>query len=88
VNSFTAQFVYHFDTIDVKYVGGAQEYKYDFYGDTDGTDVLSYQIPLAPGSICGTVGSLFAAGAVSGQLLTPDRQRQQRVSLLRVSEVV
>lgn len=62
VNSFTTQFVYHFDTIDVKYVGGAQEYKYDFYGDTDGTDVLSYQIPLAPGSICGTVASLFAAG--------------------------
>lgn len=63
VGSFTAQFVYHFDTIDVKYVGGAQQYKYDLYGDTDGTDVLSYQIPLAPGSICGTVGSLFAAGA-------------------------
>jgi len=62
VNSFTTQFVYHFPTIDVKYVGGYQEYKYDLYGDTDGTDVLSYQIPLAPGSICGTVGNLFSAG--------------------------
>ncbi len=62
VNSLTANFVYHLPTIDVKYVGGIQEYKYDLYGDTDGTAVRSYQIPLAPGSICGTVGALFAAG--------------------------
>ena len=62
VNSLTANFVYHLPTIDVKYVGGIQEYKYDLYGDTDATNVKSYQIPLAPGSICGTVGALFAAG--------------------------
>jgi iron complex outermembrane receptor protein len=62
VNSLTTNFVYSLPTVDIKYVGGFQEYKYDLYGDTDGTSVKSYQIPLAPGSICGTVGALFAAG--------------------------
>ena len=62
VNSFTTNFVYHLPTIDIKYVGGYQEYDYDLYGDSDGTSVQSYQIPLAPGSICGTVGGLFSAG--------------------------
>lgn len=63
VNSLTTNFVYHLPSIDVKYVGGFQEYKYDLYGDTDATSVQSFQIPLAPGSICGTIGALFAAGA-------------------------
>ncbi|MFM8940431.1 MAG: TonB-dependent receptor domain-containing protein, partial [Phenylobacterium sp.] len=62
VNSFTTNFVYHFPSIDVKYVGGYQEYNYDLYGDTDATSVKSYQIPLNPGSICGTIGGLFSAG--------------------------
>jgi iron complex outermembrane receptor protein len=63
VNSFTTQFVYHAPSFDIKYVGGIQEYKYDLYGDTDATNVASFQIPLAPGSICGTIGALYAAGA-------------------------
>ena len=62
VNSLTANFVYHAPTVDIRYVGGFQEYKYDLYGDTDATSVRSFQIPLAPGSICGTIGGLFAAG--------------------------
>jgi len=62
VNSLTTNFVYHLPSIDIKYVGGFQEYKYDLYGDTDATNVQSFQIPLAPGSICGTIGGLFAAG--------------------------
>lgn len=65
VNSLTANFVYHLPSIDVKYVGGYQEYKYDLYGDTDATTVQSFQIPLAANSICGTVGALFAAGQSS-----------------------
>lgn len=65
VNSLTTNFVYHLPTVDVKYVGGIQEYKYDLYGDTDATSVQSYQIPLAPGSICGTIAGLFAAGRSS-----------------------
>ncbi|MBL8773138.1 MAG: TonB-dependent receptor [Phenylobacterium sp.] len=62
VNSLTTNFVYHLPTVDIRYVGGIQEYKYDLYGDTDATNVLSYQIPLAPGSVCGNVAALFAAG--------------------------
>ncbi|WP_293678845.1 TonB-dependent receptor [uncultured Phenylobacterium sp.] len=62
VNSLTTNFVYHLPSIDIRYVGGIQEYKYDLYGDTDATNVQSFQIPLAPGSICGTVGALFASG--------------------------
>jgi iron complex outermembrane receptor protein len=62
VNSFTTNFVYSLPTIDIKYVGGYQEYDYDLYGDSDFTAVQSYQIPLAPGSVCGTVGNLFSAG--------------------------
>jgi iron complex outermembrane receptor protein len=62
VNSLTTQLVYHAPSFDVKYVGGIQEYKYDLYGDTDATNVQSFQIPLAPGSICGTIGGLFALG--------------------------
>jgi iron complex outermembrane receptor protein len=61
VHSFTANFNYHFPNFDVKYVGGLQNYKYDLTGDTDATNVKSFQIPLAPGSICGTVHALFGA---------------------------
>ena len=63
VNLFTTNFTYHLDNIDVKYVGGLQQYKYDLYGDTDATNVKSFQIPLAPGSICGTVHTIFSLGA-------------------------
>ncbi|MDO8913492.1 MAG: TonB-dependent receptor [Phenylobacterium sp.] len=63
VNSFTTQFVYHAQNFDIKYVGGIQEYNYDLYGDTDATNVQSYQIPLAAGSLCGNVAALFAVGA-------------------------
>ena len=62
VNLFTTNFVYRLPSFDVKYIGGYQEYKYDLYGDSDFTSVESYQIPLAPGSTCGTVGVLFSAG--------------------------
>ncbi|MBU1376609.1 MAG: TonB-dependent receptor [Alphaproteobacteria bacterium] len=62
VNSLTANFVYHLPTVDIRYVGGIQEYKYDLYGDTDGTNVQSYQLPIAPGGVCANIGALFAAG--------------------------
>ena len=62
VNSFTTQFIYHAPKFDIRYVGGIQEYKYDLYGDTDATNVQSFQIPLATGSLCGNVRALFAAG--------------------------
>ena len=61
VHSFTTNFTYHLPKFDIKYVGGIQNYKYDFTGDTDETNVKSYQIPLGAGSICGTVHALFGA---------------------------
>jgi iron complex outermembrane receptor protein len=61
VHSAVTNFTYHFPSFDVKYVGGLQQYKYDLYGDTDATNVASYQIPLATGSICGTIHTLFGA---------------------------
>ena len=62
VHSFNVNFTYHLPSVDIKYVGGLQNYRYDLTGDTDGTNVKSYQIPLAPGSICGTVHTLFGFG--------------------------
>jgi iron complex outermembrane receptor protein len=65
VHLLATNVTYHMPTFDIKYVGGIQNYKYDFTGDTDETNVKSYQIPLAPGSICGNVHLLFGAGASS-----------------------
>jgi iron complex outermembrane receptor protein len=62
VHSFVTNFTYHLPSVDIKYVGGLQQYKYDLYGDTDATNVQSYQIPLATGSICGTVHARFQVG--------------------------
>jgi iron complex outermembrane receptor protein len=62
VHSFTGHATFHASNFDVKYIGGIQNYHYDLYGDTDASNVKSYQIPLAPGSICGTVHALFGAG--------------------------
>jgi iron complex outermembrane receptor protein len=62
VHSFTTNVTYHAQNFDVKYIGGLQNYKYDLYGDTDATNVKSFRIPLATGSICGTVHTLFSIG--------------------------
>lgn len=62
VKSLTVNFTYHFDDFDVKYVGGRQNYKYDLRTDFDTTNILSYQIPLQAGSVCGTIAAKFAAG--------------------------
>jgi iron complex outermembrane receptor protein len=37
---------YHFDNFDLKYIGGFQRYNFNFTNDTDGSSVVSYQIPL------------------------------------------
>ncbi|OXE37281.1 MAG: hypothetical protein CGW95_02490 [Phenylobacterium zucineum] len=63
VQIFATNFTYHLSNIDVKYVGGFTNYKYDLYGDADFTNVKSYQIPLAAGSICGNVHNIYLAGA-------------------------
>jgi len=65
VHLLTVNFNYHFPTFDVKYIGGLQNYKYDTTGDLDNSNVKSYQIPLAPGSVCGNVHALFGFGVSS-----------------------
>ena len=62
VHLLTTTFNYHAPTFDVKYIGGIQNYAYNTTGDLDNSNVKSYQIPLAPGSICGTIGGLFSLG--------------------------
>ncbi|CAN5637676.1 TonB-dependent receptor [soil metagenome] len=42
-------FNYHFDEMDLKYVGGFQHYKYALQSDFDGTALLSYTVPLNAG---------------------------------------
>lgn len=44
-----ANFTYHFDGMDLKYIGGFQHYKYVLQSDFDGTAIQSYTIPLNPG---------------------------------------
>lgn len=63
VHLLTTNFNYHAPTFDVKYIGGIQNYAYNTTGDLDNSNVKSYQIPLQPGSICGTIGTLFSLGA-------------------------
>jgi iron complex outermembrane receptor protein len=65
VHSFTTNFTYHMPSFDVKYIGGLQNYRYDLRGDTDETNVKSFQIPLATGSVCGNVHTLFGIGRSS-----------------------
>jgi iron complex outermembrane receptor protein len=62
VHVLAGSFVYHMPTFDIKYIGGLQNYNYDLNGDGDNSNVKSYQIPLAPGSICGTIHTLFSIG--------------------------
>ncbi len=45
-NNFDFQAVYHLPGVDVKYLGGWEKYHYDQVYDYDGTNVLSYQVPL------------------------------------------
>src|SRR5690606_22545307 len=48
----TGEVVWHLPSVDVKYLGGYFKYDYVLTTDYDGTAVLSYTIPLAPGGRC------------------------------------
>jgi len=55
----TLHATHHFDGFDVKYIGGYSQYHYDLhtaYFNNDNSPVTSYQIPLAPGGTCATLG--------------------------------
>jgi iron complex outermembrane receptor protein len=58
-------FTYHFPTIDVKYIGGYQQYDYGLNYSTPDSDVSSYTLP---GSTvpCGAVVAAFAATPLAG----------------------
>ena len=52
-------FTHHFDGFDMKYIGGYSQYHYNLhtaYFNNDNSPVTSYQIPLAPGGTCATLG--------------------------------
>jgi len=44
----SAQFTYHFDNMDLKYIGGGLNYHYSLVSDLDGGAVSSFQIPIRP----------------------------------------
>jgi iron complex outermembrane receptor protein len=55
----TLHATHHFDGFDVKYIGGYSQYHYDLhtaYFNNDNSPVTSYQIPVAPGGTCATLG--------------------------------
>jgi iron complex outermembrane receptor protein len=52
-------FTHHFDGFDMKYIGGYSQYHYNLhtaYFNNDNSPVTAYQIPLAPGGTCATLG--------------------------------
>jgi iron complex outermembrane recepter protein len=60
-------FTHHFDGWDFKYIGGYSQYHYNLhtaYFNNDNSPVTSYQIPLAPGSLCG-LGALGPCGPLT-----------------------
>ena len=46
------EFTYHFPGVDLKYVGGFQEYQYNLFLDADATDVTSYTVNNAANPTC------------------------------------
>jgi iron complex outermembrane receptor protein len=55
----TLHFTHHFDGFDVKYIGGYSQYHYNLhtaYFNNDNSPVTAFQIPLAPGGLCATLG--------------------------------
>ncbi|HEX3887144.1 MAG TPA: TonB-dependent receptor [Phenylobacterium sp.] len=72
--TLTANYTYHFDGFDVKYIGGGQNYHYTLFQDngSGGTAIQSFTLPLTPvplgpatGSICNTT---FAAVGACGPI--------------------
>jgi len=58
--TFTLHFTHHFDGFDVKYIGGYSQYHYNLhtaYFNNDNSPITSFQIPIAPGGVCSSLGS-------------------------------
>jgi iron complex outermembrane recepter protein len=57
--TFNLHFTHHFDGFDAKYIGGYSQYHYNLhtsYFNNDNSSITSYQIPIAPGGFCASLG--------------------------------
>ncbi|MCC7265968.1 MAG: TonB-dependent receptor [Caulobacteraceae bacterium] len=61
----TGEVVWHLPSVDVKYLGGYFKYDYVLTTDYDGTAVLSYTLPLAPGGRCAQLQVFGACGPLT-----------------------
>jgi iron complex outermembrane receptor protein len=59
----STQWTYHFDTMDLKYIGGYDNYHYTLFADEDGTAIQGFTLPVAP--------FFSALGAGIGAQVTP-----------------
>src|SRR5579859_2611695 len=58
--TITLHFTHHFDGFDMKYIGGYSQYHYNLhtaYFNNDNSPVTSFQIPLALGGTCASLGA-------------------------------
>ncbi|THD62816.1 MAG: hypothetical protein E8A49_06795, partial [Phenylobacterium sp.] len=57
--TITLHWTHHFDGWDLKYIGGYSQYHYDLhtaYFNNDNSPVTSFQVPLAAGGTCASLG--------------------------------
>ena len=68
----SAQFAYHFDNFDIKYIAGGLNYHYTLDSDNGGGTITSFQIPIRNAALLGppnpTCSPLFQALNVCGPL--------------------
>jgi iron complex outermembrane receptor protein len=60
---FATQWTYHFDNMDLKYIGGGTNYHYTLIADEDRTAIQGFTLPVAP--------FFSALGAAVGAQVTP-----------------
>ena len=63
--TLAAEYVYHFDNFDLKYIGGGSTYHYTLVQDNDLSAISAYTIPLSGTGAC---SAALAAAGVCGPL--------------------
>jgi iron complex outermembrane receptor protein len=66
-----AEYTYHFDTFDVKYIGGGSQYHYTLVEDNDGGPVERYTIPVNAFNPAAPASTPCATTVVLGGACTP-----------------
>ena len=66
-----AEFTYHFDNFDVKYIGGATNYHYTLVADNDGGPVQRYTIPINAFNAAAPTSTPCATTALLGGACSP-----------------